>query len=41
MVEVFALYSSFHIAQLQVGMTEPRRLGQAKNIRVRPSLHAY
>ena len=34
MVEVFALYSSFHIAQLQVGLAEPLRLGQAKTVKV-------
>ena len=35
LVEVFALYSSFHIAQLQVGLAEPKRLGQAKTVKVR------
>ena len=34
LVEVFALYSSFHIAQLQVGLAEPLRLGQAKEVKV-------
>ena len=34
LVEVFALYSSFHIAQMQVGMAEPLRLGQAKEVKV-------
>ena len=34
MVEVFALYSSFHIAQLQVGLAEPLRLGQARTVKV-------
>ena len=34
LVEVMALYSSFHIAQLQVGLAEPLRLGQAKQVRV-------
>ena len=33
-MEVFALYSSFHIAQLQVGLAEPLRLGQAKEVKV-------
>jgi hypothetical protein len=34
MVEVMALYSSFHIAQLQVGMASPLTLGQARNVKV-------
>lgn len=34
-IEVFALYSSFHIAQLQVGLAEPLRLGQATRVKVR------
>jgi len=34
LVEVFALYSSFHIAQLQVGLAEPLRLGQAKVVKL-------
>ncbi|CAG5093683.1 Similar to DGKE: Diacylglycerol kinase epsilon (Homo sapiens) [Cotesia congregata] len=33
-LEVCALYSSFHIAQLQVGMSQPHRLGQAKTVTV-------
>ncbi|KFM68058.1 Diacylglycerol kinase epsilon, partial [Stegodyphus mimosarum] len=32
MLEVIGVYSSFHIAQLQIGMSEPVRLGQAKNV---------
>ncbi|KAG8184445.1 hypothetical protein JTE90_026363 [Oedothorax gibbosus] len=35
MLEVMGVYSSFHIAQLQIGMSEPMRLGQAKSIRIR------
>ena len=35
MVEVFALYSSFHIAQLQVGLAEPLRIGQGRSVKVR------
>lgn len=34
LLEVFALYSSFHIAQLQVGLAEPLRLGQAKTVKI-------
>lgn len=34
LVEVFALYSSFHIAQLQVGLAEPLRLGQASSVTI-------
>lgn len=33
-LEVVALYSSFHMAQLQVGLSQPYRLGQASNIKV-------
>ncbi|XP_014298896.1 diacylglycerol kinase epsilon isoform X2 [Microplitis demolitor] len=33
-LEVCALYSSFHIAQLQVGMSQPHRLGQAKTVTI-------
>ena len=29
------MYSSFHIAQLQVGLVDPIRLGQAKIVKVR------
>jgi len=34
LLEVMALYSSFHIAQLQVGLAEPLRLGQARVVKV-------
>lgn len=33
-MEMFAVNSSFHIAQLQVGLSKPIRLGQAKTIRI-------
>ncbi|XP_055345761.1 diacylglycerol kinase epsilon-like [Paramacrobiotus metropolitanus] len=33
-LEVFALYSSFHIAQMQVGLSSPHRLCRAKNIKL-------
>lgn len=33
-LEVMALYSSFHIAQLQVGMASPLILGQAKTVKI-------
>jgi len=33
-LEVFGVYSSFHIAQLQVHLTEPYRIGQAKHVRI-------
>ncbi|XP_022249385.1 diacylglycerol kinase epsilon-like [Limulus polyphemus] len=36
-LEVIGIYSSFHIAQLQVGLSEPLRLGRAKEIKL--SLH--
>lgn len=35
LLEVFGIYSSFHIAQLQVGIAEPFRIGQAKNVRIK------
>lgn len=35
MLEVMGIYSSFHIAQLQVGLADPIRLGQAKIVKVR------
>lgn len=34
-MEVFGIVSSFHIAQLQVGISKPVRIGQAKHIRVK------
>ncbi|XP_050302696.1 diacylglycerol kinase epsilon isoform X2 [Anthonomus grandis grandis] len=34
-LEVVGIYSSFHIAQLQVGMSSPLRLGQAKTVEIR------
>lgn len=33
-LEVVGIYSSFHIAQLQVGLSSPVRLGQAKVVEV-------
>jgi len=33
-LEVVALYSSFHIAQLQVGLSQPHRVGQASCVQV-------
>lgn len=33
--EVFGCYSSFHIAQLQVGLAEPFRIGQASRVRIK------
>ncbi|XP_044732389.1 diacylglycerol kinase epsilon isoform X2 [Chrysoperla carnea] len=35
MLEVVAIYSSFHIAQLQVGLSQPHRLGQAKVVEIK------
>ncbi|XP_069964961.1 diacylglycerol kinase epsilon [Bactrocera oleae] len=34
MLEVFGLVSSFHMAQLQCGISKPVRIGQAKQIRI-------
>lgn len=34
LVEVFGVYSTFHIAQMQVGLSEPVRLGQAREAKV-------
>lgn len=33
--EVFGLYSSFHIAQMQVGLSEPFRIGQGSQLSLR------
>ncbi|XP_017771551.1 PREDICTED: diacylglycerol kinase epsilon [Nicrophorus vespilloides] len=33
-LEVLGIYSSFHIAQLQVGLSTPHRIGQAKNVEI-------
>ncbi|XP_008218102.1 diacylglycerol kinase epsilon isoform X1 [Nasonia vitripennis] len=33
-LEVVAIYSSLHIAQLQVGLSQPLRLGQAKTVKI-------
>ncbi|GFT20624.1 diacylglycerol kinase epsilon [Trichonephila clavipes] len=35
LLEVMGVYSSFHIAQLQIGMSEPLRLGQARSIKLK------
>ncbi|XP_014663203.1 PREDICTED: diacylglycerol kinase epsilon-like isoform X2 [Priapulus caudatus] len=34
LLEVLGIYSSFHIAQLQVGLSEPVLLGQAKTVKL-------
>lgn len=34
-LEVVALYSSFQMAQLQVGLSQPHRLGQAENVKIK------
>lgn len=34
LVEVFGVYSTFHIAQMQVGLSEPVRLGQAREVKM-------
>jgi diacylglycerol kinase (ATP) len=34
LVEVFGIYSSFHIAQMQVGLADPFRIGQARRVKV-------
>ena len=34
-LEVFGVYSSFHIAQMQVSLAEPFRIGQAKHVRLK------
>ena len=34
-LEVFGVVSSFHIAQLQVGMSKPVKLGRAKSVRLK------
>lgn len=34
-LEVMALYSSFHIARLQVGLSEPLKLGQVSQVKIK------
>lgn len=34
-LEVLALYSSFHMAQLQVGLSTPHHVGQASTITIK------
>ena len=34
---MFGIYSSFHIAQLQVGLAEPYRIGQARCVQIKLS----
>lgn len=34
-MEVIGVSSSFHIAQMQVGLSEPLRIGRGKNFRLR------
>lgn len=34
LIEVVGLYSSFHIGQLMIGLSEPLRLGQAKKVTI-------
>lgn len=34
-LEVVAIFSSFHIAQLQMGLSQPLRLGQASNVKIK------
>lgn len=36
-LEVMALYSSFHIARLQVGLSEPLKLGQVSQVKIKLS----
>ncbi|CAF1661953.1 unnamed protein product, partial [Didymodactylos carnosus] len=33
-IEVFGIYSSFHIAQMQVGLADPFRIGQAQHVKL-------
>lgn len=33
-LEVVGIYSSFHMAQLQVGLATPHRIGQASTVQV-------
>ncbi|XP_046406232.1 diacylglycerol kinase epsilon, partial [Ischnura elegans] len=34
-LEIMAVHSSFHIAQLQVGLSEPIRIGQASSVKIK------
>lgn len=40
-LEVLGLYSSFHIAQLQVGLSTPHKIGQARNVEVTRSIYLF
>lgn len=33
-LEVMGIFSSFHVAQLQLGLSQPHRLGQASHVKV-------
>lgn len=39
-LEVLGIVSSFHIAQLQVGLSKPIRLGQARTVKVDIRVHS-
>lgn len=40
-LEVLGIVSSFHIAQLQMGLSKPVRLGQAKSVKVTKAMIFY
>lgn len=40
-LEVVGIFSSFHMAQLQVGLSCPVRLGQAKVVEVNINIRKY
>jgi diacylglycerol kinase (ATP) len=35
LVEVMGIYSSFHIGQMMMGLSEPHRFGQAKTVKIK------
>lgn len=35
LVEVVGIYSSFHIGQMMMGLSEPYRFGQAKSVKIK------
>lgn len=40
-LEVVGIYSSFHMAQMQVGLSSPYRIGQASNVKARHLFSIY
>lgn len=41
LLEVVGIFSSFHVAQLQMGLSSPVRLGQGKTVEVREGVKNF